>query len=260
MGVASAAVRMASPDELPVIDISPLYETEMDAGSQLRINSVAAAVRAACITTGFFYVSGGRVTSASVLMNAAREFFDQPEHFKNAVASSRSKLRRGYTPLGGAHNCTSKSTTPDAKESFLLGAEGTASRMHGDSQWPDLPGWRDTMQGYFSEAVELSRVVASALALSLDLPRDFFQNHLTDPVAQMLLLRYPPPAQGNIAVNAGCGAHTDCGFLTILAQVRSAGVGASCTSSVLCLHAVRLLCQHRSTVPHKSAGSAEDRS
>jgi isopenicillin N synthase-like dioxygenase len=70
--------------------------------------------------------------------------------------------------------------------------------------------------------LDLARLVARGLALSLDLPESFFTDRMRDPVAQLLLLRYPPPATAAAAAAArrrvGCGEHTDCGFLTILAQ------------------------------------------
>lgn len=104
--------------------------------------------------------------------------------------------------------------------------------MHGPNVWPDpteLPGWEQQVQTYFTAMLDLSRVIARGLALSLSLPESFFTDKMMDPVAQLLLLRYPPApkAQGVGAAAGGqeqhyvgCGAHTDCGFLTILAQVR----------------------------------------
>jgi isopenicillin N synthase-like dioxygenase len=103
--------------------------------------------------------------------------------------------------------------------------------MHGPNVWPDpqdLPGWQQQVQSYFSGMLELSRVIARGLALSLALPDTFFTDKMQDPVAQLLMLRYPPPPQPRQQAAAGaaaeqqyvgCGAHTDCGFLTILAQV-----------------------------------------
>lgn len=135
--------------------------------------------------------------------------------------------------------------------------------MHGPNLWPDaalVPGWQQHVRTYFSAMLDLSRVVARGLALSLGLPEHFFDDKMKDPVAQLLLLRYPPPpaaARAAAAISAnghnrgaaslqrdqdgitcaatnkhqqqqqqeqqryvGCGSHTDCGFLTILAQVR----------------------------------------
>lgn len=103
--------------------------------------------------------------------------------------------------------------------------------MHGPNVWPDpaeVPDWQQQVQAYFTAMLELSRVVARGLALSLSLPETFFTDKMQDPVAQLLLLRYPPPsklqqlsagAAGAGQQFVGCGAHTDCGFLTILAQV-----------------------------------------
>lgn len=100
--------------------------------------------------------------------------------------------------------------------------------MHGPNVWPDaqqLPGWQEAVQGYFGAMLELSRVIARGLALSLSLPDSFFTDKMQDPVAQLLMLRYPPPPPMAQAVAAaqeqqyvGCGAHTDCGFLTLVAQ------------------------------------------
>jgi isopenicillin N synthase-like dioxygenase len=95
--------------------------------------------------------------------------------------------------------------------------------MHGPNVWPDaaaLPGWREVVHTYFEGMLALSRVVARGLALSLELPGDFFTSRMQHPIAQLLLLRYPPPPPAQVAAQyVGCGAHTDCGFLTILAQV-----------------------------------------
>lgn len=103
--------------------------------------------------------------------------------------------------------------------------------MHGPNVWPDpqeLPGWQQEVHAYFAAMLDLSRVIARGLALSLSLPEAFFTDKMRDPVAQLLMLRYPPmpkpPQQAGGADQqqrqyVGCGAHTDCGFLTILAQV-----------------------------------------
>jgi isopenicillin N synthase-like dioxygenase len=114
--------------------------------------------------------------------------------------------------------------------------------MHGPNVWPDpteLPGWEQQVQTYFTAMLDLSRVIARGLALSLSLPESFFTDKMRDPVAQLLLLRYPPApkphgvgaaAGGKEQHYVGCGAHTDCGFLTILAQVREEGHDVGCSA------------------------------
>lgn len=102
--------------------------------------------------------------------------------------------------------------------------------MHGPNVWPDaqqLPGWQEAVQGYCGAMLELSRVIARGLALSLSLPESFFTDKMQDPVAQLLMLRYPPPPAAAAAQEqqyVGCGAHTDCGFLTILSQDQVPGL------------------------------------
>ena len=236
-------------ETLPVIDIAPLL-ADVGAGDAAAKQRVASAMRAAALEWGFFYVTGyGADMQARIdaMIAATRRVFDLPAAEKEALAAAKSPLHRGYTGVGGAHNCTSKGgAAPDLKESFLLGAEGDASQMHGDNVWPPaaaLPGWREDVRAYFSAALGLSRAVARGLALALALPEGFFEERMRDPVAQLLLLRYPPPppppgdgsggvaaataaaacaAQGSASAvsgaRAGCGEHTDCGFLTVLAQ------------------------------------------
>ncbi|KAF6253879.1 hypothetical protein COO60DRAFT_1642805 [Scenedesmus sp. NREL 46B-D3] len=197
---------------------------------------------------GFFYVTGHSIPAAP-LFAALRSLFGLPEPAKAALDARLSPLHRGFTGLGGSHNCVPEDSCavgPDRKESYLLGAEGSRSPMHGPNVWPtQLPGWQQQVQAYFAGMLQLSRVVARGLALSLGLPEAFFTDKMHDPVAQLLLLRYPPPPQNSSSAptaaaeqqqqaatgaaaggtqqqqqpqHVGCGTHTDCGFLTILAQ------------------------------------------
>jgi isopenicillin N synthase-like dioxygenase len=65
---------------------------------------------------------------------------------------------------------------------------------------------------------ELARTVSVGLAISLALDEGYFGERCLNPVANMVMLRYPP--QASTGEGTGCGSHTDCGFLTILAQDR----------------------------------------
>ncbi|GBF97419.1 hypothetical protein Rsub_09585 [Raphidocelis subcapitata] len=204
---------------LPVIDVGPLTRGDADAADKARS---AAALRQACVEWGFFYITNhGLEKQVPEMVAATRALFDLPEAEKAALAASLSPLHRGWTGLGGAHNCSSEAG-PDTKESFLLGAEGSASPMHGANPWPPaplLPGWQGRVRAYFAAALDLSRAVSRGLALALGLPESFFADRMRDPVAQLLLLRYPaPPGGARRGRGRGCGEHTDCGFLTILAQ------------------------------------------
>ncbi|KAI8466920.1 MAG: hypothetical protein J3K34DRAFT_524163 [Monoraphidium minutum] len=209
---------------VPVIDMAPLRDAGASASAKA---AVADAIRHACITWGFFYITGhGIQPQVDALLRATAALFDLPEPDKAALAAALSPLHRGWTGVGGAHNCSSAEAGagPDNKESFLLGAEGAASPMHGPNPWPPaalLPGWAADVAAYYESALAVSRDLARGLALALRLDERFFADRMRDPVAQLLLLRYPPapPAKrGGGRRVVGCGAHTDCGFLTVLAQ------------------------------------------
>jgi isopenicillin N synthase-like dioxygenase len=113
-------VPLATPEQLPIIDISPLY----DNSDQQQQAAVAAAIRTACLNTGFFYVSGQRLPQSTGIFKCMQQLFDLPDSSKAKLDANLSPLHRGYTGLGGAHNCVPDETTfkgPDNKESYLFG-------------------------------------------------------------------------------------------------------------------------------------------
>jgi isopenicillin N synthase-like dioxygenase len=110
--------RIATADDLPIIDISPLYTIDIKLKEQ-----VAEQMRRACIDIGFFYVKGSRVTQQdhAQLLQCINNLFNLPLEGKQQLAAALSPLHRGYTGLGGSHNCTQDGGSADQKESFLLG-------------------------------------------------------------------------------------------------------------------------------------------
>lgn len=116
-------IPIATPEQLPIIDISPLYGDSDPAQK----SAVAAAMRSACLNTGFFYVSGKRLPHSDGMFKCMKQLFDLPDSSKAKLDANLSPLHRGYTGLGGAHNCVPDESTikgPDNKESFLLGKQG----------------------------------------------------------------------------------------------------------------------------------------
>lgn len=61
-------------------------------------------------------------------------------------------------------------------------------------------------------------------ALALDMNADYFADKIDRPLAQLRLLHYPPQSGDVQARTIGCGAHTDYGCLTILAQDQNGGL------------------------------------
>lgn len=242
------------PPTLPVIDIGPLLDADGAASWSPQAAAAAAAVAAACAKPGlgFFYATGHGVPPEVVdaAFAALDALFSAPQSVKEAVDAAQSPLRRGYTAAGSlAHTCVpptaggvqsggeaptaDDATTPstyqggDQKESFTIGMErsddpATQTPMHGPNQWPDagaVPGFEPAIRAYMEAGLKAARAIARGVAGAMGLAPDDLAATLTTPVAQCLLLRYPPlPAGVNPAAVSACGAHTDCGLLTLIAQ------------------------------------------
>jgi isopenicillin N synthase-like dioxygenase len=193
---------------------------------------VAAQIHRACRETGFFYVAGHGVDRRlrDAQFAFAKRFFDLPLEQKMALNMKKSVSAAGYEPVGGqvldSQDATAPAAPPDLKESFYCGAELAddhpyviaGKRGYGRNQWPaGLPGFRERMIAYGSAMRALGNRVLALMALSLDLPEDWFASYFVAG-GNLRLIRYPPhPA--NAAFNQlGAGAHTDWGGITLLAQ------------------------------------------
>ena len=91
-------------------------------------------------------------------------------------------------------------------------------RNYGHNQWPELPGFQETMLRYQGEVRKLGDHLLGLLARSLDLPLDWFVPHYQLCSQSVRLLKYPPQPESAAFNQIGAGAHTDWGGVTVLAQ------------------------------------------
>lgn len=209
--------RRESFDRIPVVDLAPLRDGS-DPGK------VARDIRWALANAGFLYVKNHGTDPALVAQTfaQARAFFDLPQADKMALHVSRSGTTlRGYIEPFGEN--TDPTRTKDLKEAYDIGPEtpGRATPFFGANPWPDpgrLPGFAATVYAYHEAMKGLSLEILGAIALSLDLPRDYFAPRMTDPICIQRLLHYPPQTGIVDESVIGIGAHTDYGALTVLAQ------------------------------------------
>ena len=208
-----------SDSSLPIIDLSLL------AGTGEQRQSLATALAQACLHTGFFYVRDHGIPQALIdqVFRESQALFNLPDDRKQAIHKGQSRANRGYEPLKG--QTLEPGTPPDLKEGFYIGEElddsdprVQAGRFnHGANQWPDtLPRFRDTMTDYFHAMNELCARIMESLALSLDLPSNFFGDFCHQPLSTLRLLHYPPQPANPAPGEKGCGAHTDFGGITVL--------------------------------------------
>jgi isopenicillin N synthase-like dioxygenase len=216
-------------EALPVIDVSGLTSP-----NEATRKAVGEAIRSACLDKGFFYLVGHGIDQQIIdaAFTAARTFFDLPEDAKAALDKSVLGTYNGYDPLRG--QVLEPGTAPDLKESFYIGEEVAPddSRISAGkfgvepNIWPtDLPDFRAATMTYFEEVLALARRVLKGLALSLDLPEDHFDGFATTPIATLRMIHYPPQSPTpDDPSEKGCGAHTDFGALTFLAQDQVGGL------------------------------------
>jgi isopenicillin N synthase-like dioxygenase len=209
------------PMELPVIDFDTPLEQQ------------AATMAAACETTGFFQLPLSVIPRqiADDAWTAAAEFFALPEAEKRLIEFPQAGYPYGYSPY--KFETLAKSlddgspSGPDLKESLSVGpdcghgthpsAAGDQSWIRSPSLWPEHPaGLRSTWTAYYQELAQVAERLMMVMAVALELPADYFQTLIDQPITSMRALHYPA-INGDAATNSlRAGAHSDYGTLTIL--------------------------------------------
>ena len=181
----------------------------------------------ACRRHGFFYLTGHGVSSTVTekAFAAAENFFAAPLETKTAYHIRHSHPhQRGYVPL--FEESLDEGTMSDCKESFDLGVDRAPDHpdvlagklFAAPNIWPPVPGFREAIEDYHLEMMRLGGDLVRLTAAALGLPSHYFDDAMSDPVGNLRLLHYPAVGDADYAHGQGCGAHTDYGFLTVLAQ------------------------------------------
>ena len=206
--------------EIPLVDMGPLVD-----GAPGAARTVARDVGRHATEVGFFYVKNHGVAPELIddLLAAGRRFFALPTEEKMRIRVN--PLHRGYVTPGQA--ILSARAKPDFKESFVWGLElppddpdvRAGQPLMGPNQWPEgLPDLPVRVDRYFQAIMQCGLRLLRAVAVSLDLPEDFFDGRYRKPLARGALLHYPPQPESMGADQFGSSAHTDYGCLTLLWQ------------------------------------------
>jgi isopenicillin N synthase-like dioxygenase len=208
---------------IPVIDLA-----EQDPSKTAR------AIHIACRETGFFYVSHHGIAPSLIAaqFDWAKRFFDLPLGEKMELDMRHSATRAGYEPIGGqildSQDANAPAAPPDLKESFYCGREPEAelcATAPSQNPWPTtLPGFREQMLAYRKAVAQLGDRLLGLLALSLDLPPDWFEDAYRGALGTVRLIKYPPQPATASYNQIGAGAHTDWGGITLLAQDAACGL------------------------------------
>ena len=212
---------------LPIISVAGLNSP--DPADRAR---VAAELGRACREVGFFYVVDHGIPAERIqrAFGDARQLFELPLRDKQAMSIKLSPHNRGYVAM--ADERLNPRAGADMKEAFNIGTEFAADHpdvvagkpFRGVNFWPELAQWRDRMLAYFNDCLELGRLLHKGFSIDLGLAETHFEEHLAEPVATLRLLRYPASAHKEAREDAGAGAHTDYGNITLLATDEVAGL------------------------------------
>ncbi|MBT5265111.1 MAG: isopenicillin N synthase family oxygenase [Rhodospirillaceae bacterium] len=217
---------------VPTIDFEPFLLGD-PAGKQ----QVARAIRDACENTGFFYLTGHGVPQDKIdaAFEASHQFFALPLQERMKIKLIPDK-NRGYQPVG-SRMYPGEADAPDANESYKYQHELSAddpdiqagSRVHAGNLWPTgLPGFRETLIGYYDCMEGLSDALLRAFALALDLDEGYFAAFYRKPLTQINLLHYPPHPASAKGRQFGLRPHTDTTSFTILAPGDVEGLQVEC--------------------------------
>ena len=206
---------------LPVIDLSGLFT-----GDDTDKAHVAAELGKAARTSGFFYITGHGVAQELIdaAFAASKEFHEMPRSFKMKYWSGFTTNHRGYVPF--EENGSDFPKVMNFYAAWDMSYEAPADhpdylagwRMTGPNVWPELPGWRETISGYYDAIFNLGLRMLDALALELGVPTEELTRHITCPTSQLRLLRYIENDMPQTKDMTGISAHSDFECFTILLQ------------------------------------------
>lgn len=205
--------------QLPTISVSALY-----GGDLKKRRAVADEIGEAARDIGFFRICDHGIPPELIeaTYQAGRTFFAQADARKRRYYIANSTNHRGYVPF------TEKGDYPDEVnrnyEAFDLGLDLPAddpdylsgNRLLGPNVWPDLPGFKSIVGGYYTRISALGRLMCGALELNLGLPPGAITDQMTRPISQLRLLHYVRQKSLENAASVNMGAHTDYECLTLL--------------------------------------------
>ncbi|RDW84838.1 hypothetical protein BP6252_02428 [Coleophoma cylindrospora] len=221
--------------EVPLVDIAPYIADPSSSAAQ----KVVEQVRNACMTSGFFSLTGHGVSEdlQNAVFDGAKKFFALPFSEKEKLDKKLSlgASNRGYEVLGG--QALEEGKLPDLKEGFYAGQDipaddprTIAGRFYmGPNVWPAASlvpeaDFKVPVTEYYHKMHSLSLLVMDILAQGLPYGPDVFREFVSnDAVAAIRILHYPPQTSED-KNQLGAGAHTDFGAITLLLQDGNPGL------------------------------------
>jgi isopenicillin N synthase-like dioxygenase len=227
----------ATAAKIPVIDYGPYFAGEPGALARL-----AAEVRYACESIGFFYIYNHGVPQDLIdrTFAASKRFHAIEMERKLALKLNENNI--GYLPINASVQGAStvhKATKPNQNESFFVSHDRGPDHpdvragipLRGRNQWPDgLPGFREDTMAYVNALDALCGRMIPAFAAALDLDPAFFTPMFANEAHVTLRMLHYPPQEVVEDNQFGQAPHTDNSFMTVLARHEVPGLAVRLTS------------------------------
>ena len=211
---------------IPVVDVAPFFD-----GDAFQQRIVADQLAIACEKVGFFCIVGHQVDEKLIARTrqAGVDFFASDKQNKYSVLRNSDRTGCGYYPL--ADRSLAKTlgvdTPPDLQEAWVMTPENVPDEPYykgelgryffSKNKWPVEPiGFRETAIQYFEEMSLLGAKMMEALALALDIKKDYFADKVDKATNQFRIIHYPAQDSLPRENQLRAGAHTDYGALTLL--------------------------------------------
>lgn len=172
---------------------------------------------------GFAYLTQHGIpdTQRAALFDASRAFHALPEASKRQIEVDGT--HRGYIPMAASTDVTStlaKVTKPNQSASFMMMREDAVADpdiyLSGPNKWPDLPGFRETLEAYHAAMCALGDKVMRIALRSIGASNEAMAL-FEPPTTWLRLLHYPAMPDHSPDDLYGSAPHTDFGALTFLA-------------------------------------------
>uniref|UniRef100_A0A8H7XPF6 Fe2OG dioxygenase domain-containing protein n=1 Tax=Psilocybe cubensis TaxID=181762 RepID=A0A8H7XPF6_PSICU len=206
-------------ERLPIIDIAPLLNDD-PANSGKRAET-AAALHAACVDYGFFYLDIRAYVDPAEpeeLARLAKQFFDLPPEVKDQLSLRNQDNARGYARLN--QNVTNGKADNHEGLDFYKPVEhpDKTKPVWGENQWPtSIPDFRTKYEAWVEKMKTLGLILMEAMSMGLGMTSQEWQDlrsQVDDSFWVMRVIGYPPLPNDHEGFS--CGAHKDYGCLTFL--------------------------------------------
>jgi isopenicillin N synthase-like dioxygenase len=204
---------------VPVIDVSRFLS-----GTDLA--TAAREVDAAATRSGFFQIVGHGVDMSllDAVYDGAVRLSQEPDEVRAALASPSGHPYRGLMSERDALGvvCSQRfhaSRFDDAADAARNGVPGHLADFFAPNVWPELPGFRASVDALFTKTQRLGGELMRLFAVALGLPIAYFDPYL-EPNASSCSINYYPARHASLETDPTVifDEHFDGGTLTILHQ------------------------------------------